>query len=345
MTSSIASQGYFVRGINNVKVRLYPQVLGINKVHEHNLCNALRDFGLMIKSDRTPLKDGDVISLFLAFTTQKFIFKNDLCIDPGVYSNYMSKHIGQLTKKDYEFPLKSLGEVLSEALVNNYTRITANGMPIIIRGISVLSVNLEKEFFERILTKTVTYLVKGDYTDLKLANLVVSLSKFKYDDNPIWEAIDNTLRKGNTCLNADLLAKMTITVGNCGRGALESTRRLSAYETLLKQSLNSTKDASIDSLMSLSRLYLMNNESAILSEQYINALINKVTFIVNVDMTQIDLASMNNIAKLLGVYLSVPDASANNSFKILLDKINDRISNEPDIPLKKSLSILLRRFG
>lgn len=49
--TSIAIQGYRVRGINNVTIRLYPQVLGIHKVHEHNLCNALRDFGLMLKSE------------------------------------------------------------------------------------------------------------------------------------------------------------------------------------------------------------------------------------------------------------------------------------------------------
>ncbi|AFZ79156.1 hypothetical protein BEWA_020020 [Theileria equi strain WA] len=50
MTKSLLN-GYFINGLNNVKSRYFLQVLGIHKIHEHNLSNALRDFALLSKSD------------------------------------------------------------------------------------------------------------------------------------------------------------------------------------------------------------------------------------------------------------------------------------------------------
>lgn len=472
--ASIAIQGYTVRGINNVKVRLFPQVLGIHKVHEHNLCNALRDFGLMLKSEcrnellkynydflkfahtmrsselcmiahgysilelndkdwwdkftsvasqcsydmdgkeiagllyslsnvykgknplidklireSTPwiqhaspatlsllvkvianlnirgnylnninkraieiidqlnmvdviffitsnteakthdmelyralcmramqlyddmelhhlralaaslsvggykchiffnvlamrlaeiakkkkLRDGDIISLFLAFTSQKFLTQNDLCIDTKVYKDFIRERMDVVTKDRFVFPVPELGPVLVDALRDNIHRITANGMPIVLRAISILKLPVEAELYNNIIEKTAGYISEEMYDGLKLSNLVVTVAKRRERQDCFWEAVHEIFQSKGKLLDPDHVAKMTATLTTVN----DDERKLAVYRDLVKLSLAHCKGMSAKSLFAITRVFVTNTETeALTSDEYTDAVIRLV---------------------------------------------------------------------
>eukprot|EP00371_Babesia_bovis_P001335 XP_001609982.1 hypothetical protein [Babesia bovis T2Bo] len=135
------------------------------------------------------ISDGDLISLFLGYTSQKFLTQNDLCIDVQVYKRFLKKHVGQVSKGAFEFPLYDITIVLAEALEYNIHKITYHGMPIIIRAIAILRLPVSDELYNRIINVTSESVANGKYDALKLSNLVVTIAKRRQEHPEFWNAV------------------------------------------------------------------------------------------------------------------------------------------------------------
>ncbi|ORM40808.1 uncharacterized protein BXIN_2261 [Babesia sp. Xinjiang] len=216
------------------------------------------------------LRDGDVISLFLAYTSQKFLTQNDLCIDVNVYKQFLKQRFGSVTKDKFEFPVAELAPVLAKALEENIDRITYNGMPIVLRAISILRLPVDKNLYERVICETALYISENKYDDLKLSNLVVTLAKRQGRHDVFWNAVHELLSKPGMKINADLLAKMTVTLSNHTND--ECRRRV--YEDLLQLSSEHCKYMSVKSIFALTRVLVANMEVDVLcSTPYVDAII------------------------------------------------------------------------
>ncbi|BAM40007.1 conserved hypothetical protein [Theileria orientalis strain Shintoku] len=241
------------------------------------------------KGFRTPLKEGDVISLCLGFTTQAFLVKNDLCIDTKVYKDFISKNPTS-SSNIFKFPLPELGPVLSKGVVDNKTRITANGMPILLRGFSLLEIPATDELMRYLIEKTCKYLDQDEYTGLKLSNLVVTLVKYdgmKYD---FWKAVHGTLvRQKDPRLSGDMISKMLNTIFSIGREGLSESRDLTlVYECLLKKCPKHFGDMSVRSILSLTRHFSLTCNIAMLaSDEFLGAILNMAEDFSNADMIKI----------------------------------------------------------
>ncbi|CDR95338.1 hypothetical protein, conserved [Babesia bigemina] len=216
------------------------------------------------------LKDGDVISLFLAYTSQKFLSQNDLCIDVQVYKRFLQERHGYISKDKFEFPIPELGPVFSKALSDNIHRITANGMPIVLRAISILKIPVDRELYSRVLQETAQYIRDGKYDGLKLSNLVVTIAKRPGRHDVFWNAVHDTLSKPDADFNADIVAKMTATLG----AVTDDAPRRLVYKDLINLSLMCCKDMTVKSIFALTRVYAANMElEALCSEPYVNAVV------------------------------------------------------------------------
>ncbi|GBE61458.1 hypothetical protein, conserved [Babesia ovata] len=216
------------------------------------------------------LKDGDVISLFLAYTSQKFLSQNDLCIDVQVYKRFLQERYGYVSKDKSEFPIPELGPVFSKALKDNIHRITANGMPIVLRAISILKIPVEQELYDRVLQETAQYIREGKYDGLKLSNLVVTIAKRPGRHDVFWNAVHDSVSQPDVAFNADLVAKMAATLGAVTDDA---SRRL-VYKDLIDLSLKCCKDMNVKSIFALTRVCAANMElEALCSASYVDAVV------------------------------------------------------------------------
>ncbi|UKK02189.2 hypothetical protein MACK_001544 [Theileria orientalis] len=268
--------------------------------------------------ERKPLKEGDVISLCLGFTTQAFLVKNDLCIDTKVYKDFISKN-PTASSNIFKFPLPELGPVLSKGVVDNKTRITANGMPILLRGFSLLGIPATDELMRYLIEKTCKYLDQDEYTGLKLCNLVVTLVKYdgmKYD---FWRAVHGTLmRQKDLRLSGDMVSKMLNTILSIGREGLAECKDLTlVYECLLKKCPKYFGDMSVRSILSLTRHFSLTCNIAMLaSDEFLGAILNMADDFSNADMMRILKAYGGFVDKL----------KSNPKFLQLLDVAENRMN-------------------
>ncbi|UKJ90274.2 hypothetical protein MACJ_001206 [Theileria orientalis] len=270
--------------------------------------------------ESNPLKEGDVISLCLGFTTQTFLVKNDLCIDTKVYKDFISKN-PTTSSNIFKFPLPELGPVLSKGVVDNKTRITANGMPILLRGFSLLEIPSTDELMRYLIEKTCKYLDQDEYTGLKLSNLVVTLVKYdgmKYD---FWKAVHGTLtRQKDLRLSGDMISKMLNTILSVGREGLSECKDLTlVYECLLKKCPNYFGDMSVRSVLSLTRHFSLTCNIAMLaSDEFLGAILNLADDFSNADMIK--------ILKTYGGF--VDKLKSNPKFLQLLDVAEKRVNGK-----------------
>ncbi|GFE54764.1 hypothetical protein BaOVIS_021680 [Babesia ovis] len=241
--------------IGGYKSHIFFNVLSIKLVE---LCNTKH------------LTDGDVISLFLAFTSQKFLAHNDLCIDAQVYKRFLKDRLGRVAKEHFDFPIPDVTVVLAQALEANMDRITYNGLPIVLRAIGILRLPVSEELYDRVIQETSTSVAQGKYCDLKLSNLVVTIAKRPGNHDVFWTAVHEVLTRPNVDIKADLLAKMTITMSNVTN---EGCRHV-VYRDLLELSLQRSGMMSIKSISALTRMLVSNMElEALVNGSYVDALV------------------------------------------------------------------------
>ncbi|KAK1938550.1 hypothetical protein X943_002245 [Babesia divergens] len=250
-------------------VRALAASLSIGGYKSHTFFNIL-SLRLLDISKVKKLRDSDVISLFLAYTSQKFLMQNDLCFDTNLYKTFIKERFGTAGKDKFLFPIPESGPVLIQALRDNIERITANGMPIVLRAISILNLPADKSLYDTCIDKTARYIREMKYDGLKLSNLVVTIARRHERHDEFWRAVHDVLKEPAHGLDPDLVAKMTSTLTSITNDEYKYT----VYKDLIRLSLLHCKRMSEKSLFALTRAYVATMEiEALCSASYVDAII------------------------------------------------------------------------
>ncbi|KAF5153617.1 hypothetical protein TpMuguga_02g02130 [Theileria parva strain Muguga] len=266
------------------------------------------------------LTESDVISILLAFTTQKFLAHNDLSIDSKTYKRFLKEN--PTSSNDiFTFPLPEFGHVMSESVYRNKDRITSNGLPIVFRAISILKIPIDEDFFNHLLARTCNHIEQDLYKGLKLSNLVVTFVKFNRDNSAFWKAIYGTLTRQNDLqLTGDLVSKMINTISTIEPGSLSDSKYLDMVRTtLIKNCENYASSMSARSLLALNRHFSLTKQTEILcSDEFIDAIINKM-----------DDFSLSDLTKILKSYTNLNKSNINKEkIDIMATKAEERINME-----------------
>uniref|UniRef100_A0A3B0N2Y0 Uncharacterized protein n=1 Tax=Theileria annulata TaxID=5874 RepID=A0A3B0N2Y0_THEAN len=266
------------------------------------------------------LTESDVISILLAFTTQKFLAHNDLGIDSKTYKKFLKENPTSTTEI-FKFPLPEFGPVMADSLYRNKDRITSNGMPIVFRAISILGIPIEDDFFNQLVTRTCNYIDQDLYKGLKLSNLVVTFVKFKRDNSDFWKSIHGTLTRQNDLqLTGDLISKMINTISTIERGSLSDSKYLDMVRsTLIKNCESYACSMSAKSLLALTRHFSLSNQTEMLcSDEFMDAIINKINDF-----------SLSDLTRILKSYTSLDKSNLNQAkIDIMASKFEERINME-----------------